>query len=101
MDLNVMVMSYDIENVDKRMKERMDKITSMFEKQSEQARLELNNTMRRNMFDYERLADAALRQNNPISAALYQMNADMIRSCISMDDEDQAKLKQYRKLLGG
>ncbi|MGI0014871.1 MAG: hypothetical protein ACREBU_15735 [Nitrososphaera sp.] len=94
-------MSYDMENVDKRMKERMDKITSMIEEQTEQARLELNNTMRRNMFENERLADEALRQNNPISAAFHQMYADMIRSWIEKDDEDQAKLKQYRKLISG
>jgi hypothetical protein len=91
--------SYNIDDAERRLAERREKIMGML-MQTPNLNVDFQNIMKKRMQDCERLADQAISNSQPIDAAAYQWQADMIYWSLRGDAMNQNYFDAAKKLWG-
>ncbi|MEO9294001.1 MAG: hypothetical protein ABI347_00165 [Nitrososphaera sp.] len=94
-------MSWNIDEIEKRLVERRDRILKLVGDPTKNVEQEFTNALLRQMFEFEQKAEDAIKSNDPLNAAAYQWFTDIVYYyVVKRNDKGKAILAQYRRAHG-
>lgn len=87
-----------LEGVDteKRLADRRDKIFKMISEISKKTEDDFTNRLKQKLVEFDRMADNAIKSNDPLDAAMYQCPTDLLHYYVNRVKAPKTKLDQYK-----
>jgi hypothetical protein len=83
-------------DAEKRLADRRDKIFKMMGEISKKTEDDFTNRFKQKLDEFDRMADNAIKSNDPLNAAMYQCLTDLLYYYMNRGKTPKTKLDQYK-----